>query len=499
MKFSTFSLKILSLLVFPVFFSCSQRLNPGYTPFTKLAPEKLWADVDLLKKIFDTYHPSLDWYTPKDSINYYFNAIKNSITDSITEINFKNRMAWLIEKIKCGHTTVSFSNRFNKSAAQYQYPQFPLGIKFWDDSAVVIGSRYRNDSIFKRGTIIQSINQQTVPQLLNYMHQFISTDGYSVNYKNVVLSNNFPGWYKTVFGIDSIIKIGYLDTAFVLRYTTIKSYKPVKDTSLQKSIPPIVSKQRLTRKEKLAAKRYLQLDTVNDLAYMRLNTFSPAALKKFFRQSFKSIEKYHIQHLIIDLRENGGGRVVNQLRLTKYLAKNPFKIGDTVAAISRSAKYSKYIKPNIVRWLSTNLEAKKMEDGRFHYRRYETKWHQPNQHKHFDGQVYLVQGGRTFSAATMFISTLQHQENVKVVGEETGGGYYGNSAMHIPTITLPYSKLQISMPVYRLVIDKNRPKGRGIMPDVYIPPNSEAIRNNIDPKLLWIEQDIKQKKSGTGK
>lgn len=495
MKFSTFSLKILSYACFCTFLSCANRLNTGYTPFTKLAPEKLRQDVDLLKKIVETYHPSLYWYTPKDSIDFYFNTISNSITDSITEISFKNKIAWLVEKIKCGHTAVSFSKRFNKIAAKYQYPQFPLALKVWDDSAVVIASRYRNDAVFKRGTIVHSINGQPIKALLDSFHQFISSDGYSVNYKNVVLSSNFPGWYKTVFGVDSLFKIVYYDSTKTLQHTTIRAFTPVKDTSQKTAQTPAITSRKLTRKEKLTAKRYLQVDTVNASAYMRLNTFSPAALKKFFRQSFKTIEQYKIQHLIIDLRENGGGRVVNQLRLTKYLATKPFKIGDTVAAISRSAKYSRYIKPNIIRWLSTNFEAKKMEDGRFHYRRYETKLYQPNSNKHFNGAVYLIQGGRSFSAATMFISSLQHQSNVIVVGEETGGGYYGNSAMHIPTITLPYSELQITLPAYRLVIDSKRPKGRGILPDVYIPPNSAAIQHNQDPKLLWIEKDIKTKKA----
>ena len=55
--------------------------------------------------------------------------------------------------------------------------------------------------------------------------------------------------------------------------------------------------------------------------------------------------------------------------------------------------------------------------------------------------------------------------NVLVVGEESGGGYYGNSAMHVPEIVLPNSKLRVTLPLYRLVMDKNRAKGRGVLPD----------------------------------
>ena len=61
------------------------------------------------------------------------------------------------------------------------------------------------------------------------------------------------------------------------------------------------------------------------------------------------------------------------------------------------------------------------------------------------------------------------QKNVTLIGEETGGGYYGNSAMMIPNIKLPNSGLQCRLPLYRLVMDKTRPKGNGIMPDIFVP------------------------------
>jgi hypothetical protein len=58
----------------------------------------------------------------------------------------------------------------------------------------------------------------------------------------------------------------------------------------------------------------------------------------------------------------------------------------------------------------------------------------------------------------MFIGALKGQDNVTIVGEESGGGFYGNSAMHLPTIVLPNSKLRVVLPMYRLVMDKTRPK-----------------------------------------
>jgi hypothetical protein len=44
-----------------------------------------------------------------------------------------------------------------------------------------------------------------------------------------------------------------------------------------------------------------------------------------------------------------------------------------------------------------------------------------------------------------------------------------------------------------MVIDQNRPKGTGIIPDIKIPPSSYAIRMGFDPKMAAIQALIKSK------
>ena len=468
----------------------AQRIPP---PLPKMAAAPLIDDIVLLKKILEANHPSLYWHTSKDSIDYYFQETIAGITDSLNELEYKNRLSKLVAHIKCGHTTVRFSKAYGKIAAQYRYPQFPLALKVWDDSLVVLSSAFRNDSIFKRGTIVTAINQRKPVEILDSMYQYISTDGYSVNHKSQLISNNFPGWYKTIFGnVDSIYAIRYIDSTGIEKESTLKAYRPVIDTTKGSSESNKRAKlsRREMRKLSLLNKRTMVIDTATSTAFIRLTTFTGGRLKSFFRKSFKALSKLSIQHLVIDLRENGGGNGSNSIRLTQYLTDKPFKVGDTVAAISRKFAYSRYIKPSFVYWMAMNFGGRKESDGKIHYRRYEQHYYAPKQTHHFNGKLYLIQGGYTFSAATMFISQLQGQANVKVLGEETGGGYYGNSAMHIPKITLPNSGIMVSLPMYRLVINKDRQKGRGIMPDIIIKPSSKAIREGYDIKIAEVRKII---------
>ena len=497
-------MKIKALLYFVVailLVSCVATKNKKYTFNQKYSATKIKEDIILLKQILEANHPSLYWHTPKDSINYYFTETLATITDSLTETQVKNKIAATIAHLKCGHTSVRFSKQFMALADKNKFPQFPLSIKTWADSLVVIGIYNLADSALQRGSVITSINGRKSKDIIDNMMQYISTDGNSINFKSQVLTNNFPAWYRNIFSVDSLFHIEYLDTLHQPKSITITSYNPKKDTAKSKidtaKKNAIVKIKKITKKEKKATKllayRSFIIDTASSTAFIKLATFSKGNLKHFFRKSFKTTRQMHLKNMVFDIRENGGGRVDNFLNLTNYLKKDSYKIGDTVAAISRAYHFKKYIQGWLPYWVLAKLTSTKMEDGLFHNSTYETELFSPKIKNHFDGNIYIIQGGYTFSAATMFAATLKGQQNVTLVGEETGGGYYGNTAMHIPAIILPNTKLKVSLPMYRLVMDKTRPKGRGIMPDIYISPSADAIKKGIDLKMMEVKKLIKER------
>lgn len=492
------------LCVIVVLTSCVATKNKHYTFNRKYPAVAVRNDISLLKKILEANHPSLYWYTSKDSVNYYFDSITNSITDSITEIQAKNKIAFAVAKIKCGHTSVRFSRQFVSLAEKNRYPQFPLSIKTWKDSMVVLGRYNSGDSMFVRGTIITAINGRKNESILNEMFPYISTDGNADNYKSQAISNNFPGWYRNVFGADTAYAISYVDSLQQERTVTIKAFSPKKDTTkkvkdstklVKPSAPKIPNKQK--RQSKLLSYRSMVIDTALNVAYMRVTTFSNGRLRRFFRKSFKEIQQRQIKNIVIDVRENGGGSVAASTLLIKYLKNSPFKLGDTIAAKSKRFEYGNHIKNWLGYWFLMQFVSSKKEDGLYHNTWMEQHTYHPKATHHFNGDIYILQGGHTFSAATIFSSMLKGQANVTLVGEETGGGYYGNSAMHIPNIILPNTKLQVRLPIYRYVMDKNRPKGRGVMPDVEILPSSDAIKKGIDLKLEAVKKIIQNRQRDT--
>ncbi|HTL08730.1 MAG TPA: hypothetical protein VL307_10750, partial [Chitinophagaceae bacterium] len=133
-------------------------IKSSFNPNTEYPKNLLQEDYSMFRDILEDAHPSLYWYTPKDSLNYYFNEGYQQIADSMTEPQFRKLLSFVIAKIDCGHTSVRYSKQYAHYIDSARLPQFPLGIKFWDDSAVVYMNINRNDSILTRGTVLTSID-----------------------------------------------------------------------------------------------------------------------------------------------------------------------------------------------------------------------------------------------------------------------------------------------------------------------------------------------------
>ncbi len=474
--------------------SCNSVRKSGYKPTQKFSPSQLQSDFSLLQKILETNHPSLYWYTTKDSVDYYFKATQSSLKDSLTELQFKNRIAWAISKIGCGHTVVRNSKRYAQYYEYKRLPLFPLSLKVWDDSAVVVTNFSAGDSIIKRGTIITGINNMATAKVIDSICQLVNTDGLANNLKYQLISFNFPAYYRNTFGLDSQYVISYIDTTGLQKQTVIKNYDPIKDTIKRPLVPMATITKKQFRDYKAMSNRNMFTDTALGTAILSVNTFSEGRLKSFFRRSFRETEKRNIKNLVLDLRQNSGGNILLSTKLCQYLVDKPFRVADTVAANTRSFPYKKYIRPWFVYWLSMHFMGRRYDDGRIHFKYFEKHYFKPKKQHHFDGDIYLVTGGYTFSAAALVTGTLKQQQNVTVVGEETGGGAYGNSAMHLPTIILPNSGVRVTLPLYRIVLDANRPKnGRGFFPDVEVKPSSYYIGKGVDAKLEKVRLLIMKK------
>ncbi len=477
-----------------------------FSPTKKYSSGQLQHDYTVYQTLLEANHPSLYWYTPKDSMDYYFAKGKEQLNDSLTEPQFRKTLAWVTAKINCGHTTVRSSKKWNKYSDTARLGKmFPLSMKVWDGAMVLTTNLNRRDSLLKRGTEITAINGMSKQFLVDTMFQYISTDGYNGTHKYQSLSNRglFGSVYTMLFGIADKYKIDYKGDDGVSKTTIIPVYNPAADTAFRRgtrtfrTTAPQPSKKEI-RDLRLNATRLLKIDSANKTAMMDLASFAKGyGLKKFFNNSFKALKQNNIGHLIIDIRSNGGGSVNNSTLITKYIANNKFKLADSLYAVKNKSPYQRYIKDNFWTKLFFCFFTKKKKGGLRHFGYYERHYFNPKKRNHFNGKVYILTGGNSFSASTLFASALIKQDNVTVIGEETGGGAYGNSAWLIPDVTLPETGVRFRLPLFRLVIADTVPKnGRGVQAEVPSLPTVELIKKNIDFKAEKAMELIKKDKQG---
>lgn len=488
------------LFSFIVLSSCS--VSRSYDANKKFAPEKLKEDYLLMRNILEAKHPALYWYTPKDSMDYYFDDGFRRIKDSMTELAFAWKVVTpLLAQIHCGHTTLLMSKEWQNFIRDKIVPSFPLYMKIWDSSMVVLFNRNR-DSIIEPGSMITSINGMPTSKIIDTLFQYISTDGYSNNLKYIRLSSAFPFYYQNVFGIYPFYHVGFDDSAGVHKQALIKWWAPVVDSASKKEEKVSEKKKvqpkpkRISKKQQRKRIRSLSLDS--SYALMDLNSFSKGKLNPFFRKSFREIRKNNLNNLIIDLRINGGGDMDKAVRLTRYIRQSRFKVSDSAYSITKNFRpYSAFINQSFQYSLGLFFLTGKKKDGKYHFSYWDKHWFRPKRRNHFDGNVYVLTNGLTFSAASLFCNLVRGQDNVILVGEETGGGWYGNSGIFIPNVTLPNTKLRFRLPFFRLVQFQHNPenKGKGVAPDWYIGPDWIDLLNNKDTKMEAVKKRIKMQSS----
>ena len=455
-----------------------------------------------MRNILEKKHPSLYWYTPKDSMDMYFDTYFNNIKDSMTEQQFGWKVvAPLTDKIHCGHTSFSRSKAYNNWAEGRRIPSFPLLLKCWNDTMAVTTNLNRKDSVLKRGTLITSINGIKNAGLIKTMFGYMTEDGYAINVNYSRLSNSFPYYHRNIFGISKTYAVTYLDKSGNEQRINIPAFGLVTD-SAKKTKDSTVIKQpkqkKQTRQERLQETRSLAVDSADNTAIITINSFSGGSLRKFYRQTFRYIKKTGIDNVVIDIRNNGGGRIRLSTLLTKYVSRVNFKVADTTYAVVKTLRpYSKYIKGSFMDNLGLFFLTKKKSDGLYHFGHWERKVNKPKAENKYTGNLYVLIAGNTFSAAALFSNAVKGQPGVVLLGEETGGGWHGNNGILIPDIVLPNTHIKVRLPLFRLVQYHHAPKdGRGIPPDIYLGTNYNALVNGIDYKMKFVLDMIKAKRAG---
>ncbi|WP_299764913.1 S41 family peptidase [uncultured Dokdonia sp.] len=471
-----------------------QSIAQDYGNLPKIPKSKLQLDFEIFKQALEKQHTGMYWYTPKDSVDVALNKGRAKITEDLNEIEFFKIIAPIVALTREDHTDIRLSEEtelYLKNEAKY----LPLRVVFLDKKMYITNQGISDEYTHLIKKEITSINGKSPIKLVEELGNLFASDGFIKVVKYSDLNGfSFSRYY--------FLQYGFIDT-FTLK---------VKDENNREeeiTIPALLAKESKANFKKYHTKKKPETDEslifniVNDTtAYLAVHTFSTDAYKentvhknykRFLKNSFKTIEEKNITNLIIDVSDNGGGNEGNENLLYSYIGTNYQKY-NSVCAKSQQTTLDNGVDTPIsfktFRFLERVFSNKKMENGgycRTEKFGFGLMAYKKEPHTKYTGKLFVLISPVTYSGGSEFSNMVYTNKRATFVGEETGGGYYGNTSGYSVGIPLKYSKLTVIVPALKFDMNvSGSPFGRGVIPHHKVIPTIDEYMNAISAPLTYI-------------
>jgi len=438
-------LLVLLLLVPLLFNARAQELDPGI----KFGQQALQADYKVFRDTLRALHGGLYRYKTKKQMDALFAADEAKLTDSLMFREFFSLVSHTASAIEDGHTNV----RLPDAVKQFYTNKallFPFQLRFFGARAYVTCEAHN----FPAGTEIISINNVPVNTIKERMFTHMTSDGSteSEKYWKINQADNMFFWmYNMIYGRQQKFNIVYRianktsDTTMVaVPFNQLGCVMPNhRDTTLLKTTV-----------------------TKDGIGIMTVKTFYNDFLKggqrhftSFLDSSFNALNARHIDKLVVDIRSNGGGNDGNATLLVSYFINHPFPYFKSLTSTRR------------VFTVADNPGLGMQQPDKIQ----------------FAGKVVILTNGKTFSAAADFSAFMRSNNRAQFVGEETGGGYEGNTSGPRQEIFLPNTGIEVDVPENMYVNDVKPAghPGRGIIPDYIVMPTVDDYIAQRDVQMAF--------------
>lgn len=179
----------------------------------------------------------------------------------------------------------------------------------------------------------------------------------------------------------------------------------------------------------------------------------------------------------MDVADNGGGREGYENLLYSYLGPNYQKYRGVTAKAQHVRLANGVDEPVTLKTfgpLERWWQNERQPDGS--YARKPNRGHglrvfaKTPEHP-YDREVLVLISPVTYSGGSEFANMMRYSTDAVSVGEETGGGYCGNTSGYGREVRLPHSGITVDVPALRFEMNVGEEScGRGVIPDVRAVP-----------------------------
>lgn len=472
---------------FIAFFFLSCSYNKFEAPGSNhISYKNAKADFALANELLQSVHPDLYRHVSAERYQQVYDSIDKTITQSLTERELLNKINILTMLAGCSHTDtdlgVTTVERMERNKVYFPYPLIHI------DGKLFLNTAMANIPV---GSEILQINNRQALEILNEIANYNEVDGENRTAMLTEAAKYFSYSYFLKFGYEEVFKIKARDTTGqILIYRTYpvdgdtyninnssKHYYDVNDIDYD-----------------------LSINEENGNAIMRITNFElntdtkMEAFENFCSNSFLLLKRSPaVKNLILDLRDNSGGKLNCCFLLFSYLTKKPFKEYKMVSAKITNVPYQEYLSQGfkndnlevLTDQISDDFELK--NPNQIIYRDSLNSLWEPQENR-FTGNVYVVSNSGVYSAASYLCLLIKNSGRGKIVGEETSSGANESNGFWVLDYTLPHSGIRLYIPFAHLSYSFGKPGGeRGcVKPDYLKPNNFESFITNKDNQIQFI-------------
>jgi len=464
----------------------------------KFTVTQLKEDLTILKDQLEKVHIGLYTYTPKAEMDQFFKEMEAGITQPMTSIEFYRYLCPINTTIRNGHSGFIPANDIVKFI-RTQKKLFPLDV-YWDQGQLfVLRNNTQNDAI-QEGMEIITINGQPADQVFQEIADKVWRDGYNTTFPERIVSDRFYHFFAFMKGMPEVFDLVLQAQNREPLRIQVNALPP---TAINKTRETKYGKEKDWWEEGIPA---LEVTIDGKIATMTIRTFSTSyakkskqKFKKFYKSAFNKIEKAGVEHLIIDLRENGGGDPMPTIELFAYLHPKPFTFYKNITSKVKRIP-DKHLYPNsfwdrIAMVLGTKKKGKiyKLNSLGKTFLVQGLKPSKPNK-PYYSGKVYVLTNARSFSATGEMSAIIKEHNRATFIGEELGGNPNENVSGIMLPLTLPHTKNRIMMSFIRWEMDVSfENTGRGVLPDYPIRPSVQDLIDGRDAVMDFTFDLIKEK------
>jgi len=428
--------------------------------------EQVKEDINTLITFIEKNHPDLDIHAPQfvQEARHVLAGISGEKT-SFEVFQLASRVATLAKE---NHYDIgNWEDEVHAGILDNTFSYFPFYVRVLDDGIFV----YRNlsqDTQVKPGDRIHTINGQDTDEILNTLFKHIPSDADIKTFRQRSLDLTFHWMYYLVIGQPETyeLEMSRDNKKFLITVDAQSADEIVANYNANPNGPETP--------QQTGADRIYSFEVKDEYAVLKLRSFNYGLIQehdlksnKIYKDIFTELSDKNIDHLVIDLRGNTGGRNEFSDDLLPYINKLD-KDGVYKTSISWEGKVKQHKLPN------------------------------PDKSV-FKGKIYVLTDGRTYSAGATVARNLREYGNAVLIGEEAGSRYEGFVAGSKNSLVLPNSGLRINVPryAYRFPESEAQPElNRGALPDHAVKPNIEQILQQEDPVMAFALKLIEKSLSG---